>query len=218
MKSSVLFSFFDFGVRLYTTLQIWLYKIRVNVIQPISIALAPPVQPTGKVPEKNSENTISVIKQGVVFECLPEETTRGADFCVVSRPDFPGTTYNKVVLASTHDMEKYFSTPNIVYRKCDFKFLSVELVISDRRMNLSLFLQDKYNYYMIGNKLNKAFLLYFVKTHAKQEYIDTFKDPEFQYLLSGEFEVNIIDNMCEIISMDGNSALDFFEDMYKIAD
>jgi len=220
MKSAVLFSFFDFGVRLYTTAQIAWFKLMTNFVIPFKTSASDFINlyviPVKKRIPHYTGNTFSIVNHGEIFMCFEEETIKNTDFCLVKQRTHPGNSSNMIVLRNKNNFKKYLLDAESTYQECAFKFISMEIVIDNKRLHVPLFLQDNYNYFMVDNEVDKDFMLYFIKTHLLSEYQDIFGDTSFHNIINGEFQFDIIDHNCESKCIDGQATIKFFKEAYEI--
>ena len=158
----------------------------------------------------------SFVNHGEIFMCFEEETIKNTDFCLVKQRTHPGNSSNMIVLRNKNNFKKYLLDAESTYQECAFKFISMEIVIDNKRLHVPLFLQDNYNYFMVDNELDKDFMLYFIKTHLLSEYQDIFGDTSFHNIINGEFQFDIIDHNCESKCIDGQATIKFFKEAYEI--
>jgi len=105
------------------------------------------------------------------------------DFILLTRID-EGNIKNKSIYYSLPD-DKDISVPDL---KSNLNLIMVEIMIQDSSI-LVHFKNDVYNYLIDGNIFDCSFLIYFLKTHYKDEY----KKLNMEYLCERNIKMKIID-------------------------
>ncbi len=227
MSQSLLFDVFQFGMRTFTFAQIkWQYFVTTYYSPFLNQLNKKLIFFFGKDAEdaSNSKNkkspTIDVIKDGYSHASLPIEYIKYADLFVMCQDDNQTECQNIVAIDNPISrIQNVFD--EYVYSKklCNLKFISVEISINDLKFPIYLYKKDEYNYFIEGNIIDKKFLNYFIKHHKLVgEYVNVFEDDySFLWVKEGNFELEIIDQDCNVIRMDGQQKLTLMEDTYNIS-
>ena len=109
-------------------------------------------------------------------------------------------------------MVLYHSIPdNLEYRQVNYKFIQIEIVLGDICFNIKLS-NESYNFYVVNNKIDCEFILYFLKIY----YIDRITSLSNDVLLN--YKINIIDQDVNKIELDRNKTLTFQENSYILTE
>ena len=95
------------------------------------------------------------------------------------------------------------------------RFLALGLKIGNNTLDISFFEQDTYNYYLVGNKIDKNLLKYIIKTHYSDEFVTIFGD-DFSILDNSEYEISIIDHNANFITVNKSDAITIQQSEYVI--
>ena len=144
-------------------------------------------------PNIDSLETIEFIKDGnIVFST---NKINSFDFVDII-PSFDFILYTKIFQQSA-DKKIMYEIPtkesDFKIEKTNYKFMLIELFIENKVYKIDLS-TNIYNYYIVDNKINKAFLLFYLKKHLNNDCIKT---PLENYSLKIMDECICIKN-CEI--------------------
>jgi len=112
----------------------------------------------------------------------------------------------KIILHYKPDDEKIKYIESSKLEQADYKFIMTEISIDDKKIVVH-FTNDKYNYLMVSNKLDKDFIIYFLKTH----YNELVKDLEIE-----NYIIKIIDHNVNVIEFDNTQTLLINKSGYEI--
>jgi len=112
----------------------------------------------------------------------------------------------KLILHYNPDDEKKKYIESLKTEQADYKFIMTEITVKDKKLVIH-FTNDKYNYLIVDNKLNKNFINYFLKTH----YNDLVEDFEIE-----NYSIKIIDHNVNIIEFDSTKSLLINKTGYEI--
>jgi hypothetical protein len=128
--------------------------------------------------------------------------------------------FNKVVFKNKVDMDNAISqnTKEEVGELTDWSFISVALTLPDYNGELRLELkrEDEYSYYVVGNVLNVAFLLFFLQEHYPHEYAEMAGDRGYDCITNGDFSLQIFDHNVNIIKLGKEESLQFTKEGYNV--
>jgi hypothetical protein len=123
------------------------------------------------------------------------------------------TSYKNTYIVLLNDCENnncitmYENVPEIIdYKTCKICLINIELVYNKQTYEIKL-KNDKYNFYIVNNKLNTTFFKYYLKNILKVKIND---DEIFNYTVS------IIDNNVEYVNLSQDNYLLFNEFNYTI--
>ena len=103
----------------------------------------------------------------------------------------------KIILHYEPTSEKKKHIESLEYNQANYKFIMTEITIDDKKIILH-FTTDKYNYLIENNRLDKDFIIYFLKTH----YNELVKDLEIE-----NYSIKIIDHNVNIIELNNTMSL-----------
>jgi len=112
----------------------------------------------------------------------------------------------KVILHYNPDSEKIKYIESSKLEQADYKFIMTEISIWDKKIIVH-FTNDKYNYLIVHNKLDKDFINYFLKAH----YNDLVKDLEIE-----NYSIKIIDDNVNVVEFDNSRSLLINKSDYEI--
>lgn len=112
----------------------------------------------------------------------------------------------KCVLHYKPDDEKKKYIESLEHNQSNYKFILSEITINDKKIVIH-FTTDKYNYLIVHNKLDKDFIIYFLKTH----YNELIKDLEIE-----NYTIKIIDHNVNIVEFDNTKSLLINKSGYEI--
>jgi hypothetical protein len=139
----------------------------------------------GKVITKynRTDTIINVIKEGTPFYIF-------SDF----NSDLNSIRINKKIIQNT--------TITFDYELSNIQFILVEIILGDKTYKINL-KDEKYNYYLVDNILDKKFFTYFLIN-----FVDS--NLTYDYIYNHDnFMVKIIDNNVEIKDIDMSNNLNF---------
>jgi len=112
----------------------------------------------------------------------------------------------KQVLHYKPDDEKKKYIESLKIEQADYKFIMTEISIADKKIVVH-FTNDKYNYLIVHNKLDKDFINYFLKNN----YSELIKDLEIE-----NYTIKIIDHNVNIVEFDNTKSLLINKSGYEI--
>jgi hypothetical protein len=112
----------------------------------------------------------------------------------------------KLILHYKPDDEKIKCIETSKLEQADYKFIMTEISIADKKIIVH-FTNDKYNYLIVHNKLDKDFINYFLKNH----YSELVKDLELE-----NYIIKIIDHNVNVIEFDNTRTLLINKTGYEI--
>ena len=112
----------------------------------------------------------------------------------------------KLILHYNPDDSKIKYIESLELEQANYKFIMTEITIDDKKIVVH-FTNDKYNYLIVNNKLDKGFIIYFLKTH----YNDLVKD-----LQTENYTIKIIDHNVNIVEFDNTKSLFINKNVYEI--
>jgi len=193
--------FFEYAIRIFTILQMEYYKFMREFGWPVyyKFFLGQPYPYPITIVEPRS---FYYIKDGNV-----DVNTDGShDFIVCEDNN------NNAIIRSV-DFNK--NNEEFTLDKSDISFVSMELHIGEESMEIELS-NKVYNYYIVGNILDKTFFKYFIKTRYSNEYKETFNDDDFSLLDENKYIIHIIDHNVGIVQFDTNKTLHIQQTGYKL--
>ena len=153
------------------------------------------------------KNSMEIVKNGeTIFtsdekEYLKYESLEGDyDFIVYSDVSKHGKT-NNVIYKTIPTDGYHYKTSNVSFFLVDFEYLENNSVPQEIH-----FKTDEYNYYIVGNEINEAFMKYFLQKH----YPDLYKGENTRYTLT------IIDNNVSKVIIDNKQSIQFLENSYNL--
>jgi hypothetical protein len=161
----------------------------------------------GETSEK-TDNLIYAIKNGNILEILSLQN--GSLKTVLQESEIDFFIYN-----SLHDigynilLKKIDDNLSYEFGKTSYKFLQVEIILEKKSFLVS-FSNDKYNFYIINNFINRSFILYFLKTYYK----DLIVDCSDEYL--SNYKIKIIDQSINLIELVNTDELVFEKNTYVL--
>ena len=150
-------------------------------------------------------NDIEIIKYNkVLLRCKSKNVIMYnplyMDFFIYS--DIHNSPVNKIVCKDVYSFMKN-------YNKCNFKLCSLSLILSAKEhYNIRLSTED-YNYYIVGNIIDKYLILYLL---YRQHGIDIVDAEDVSYM------IEMIDNNMELVYVSEKNIIILLEDSYKIKD
>jgi len=112
----------------------------------------------------------------------------------------------KLILHYNPDDEKIKYIESLKVEQADYKFIMTEISIADKKIVIH-FTTDKYNYLIVHNKLDKDFIIYFLKTH----YSELIKDLELE-----NYIIKIIDDNVNVVEFGNTRSLLINKTGYEI--
>jgi len=190
---------FEFGIRIFTILQIEYYKFMKEFGWPVYYKFFLGEPYPIKVVEPRS---FSYIKDGKV-----DVNTDGSYDFIVCEDN------NNHAIIRKEEVNKI--NEDLTLNDSGISFVSMELHIGENSMEVELS-NKVYNYYIVGNILDNTFFKYFIKTRYSDEYKKTFEDDDFSLLDKNDYIIHIIDQNVEIIQFDANKCLHIQEKGYNL--
>ncbi len=118
-------------------------------------------------------------------------------------------SYDFAIISWLDESKKYINK-KLVYDKAetkvavgefsDIKFMLVEIKIGDNEPHKIDLKNDEFNYYLIGNKFNKQFFIYYLRNYLNVKEID-----------DNKFSIKIIDQDVKTIELDFTDKNEFIE-------
>ena len=112
----------------------------------------------------------------------------------------------KIILHFEPTSEKKKYIESLEYNQANYKFIMTEITMDDKKIVVH-FTTDKYNYLIVNNKLDKDFIIYFLKTH----YNELVKDLETE-----NYTIKIIDHNVNIVELTNTTTLLINKTGYEI--
>ncbi len=105
----------------------------------------------------------------------------------------------------TYYKMEYKDDESFEFKPCNYTFTSINLTdISEEEKDYEINIcDDKFNYFCVGNKVNKYFLSW---------YLQKFHNTE----LPEKYKLSIIDHECEIIDLESDKIISFQEKNYEV--
>ncbi len=153
---------------------------------------------------------LSSMTKDVFLETKNNENIIPFEFVLYSSIDNTQTnkeTTNHCIYHTLEDVENKLTT----VEKCDYKFFTMSVSIKDvdthveKTYNLIL-KNDRENYYMVGNKINKVFICYWLF----QKYGLDF---DWRYIT---YRMDLLDNEFKIFSLTEDECIVFSKDSYDV--
>lgn len=95
------------------------------------------------------------------------------------------------------------------------RFLSLGLKIGLDTLEISFFEEKSYNYYLVGNKIDKNLLKYIIKTHYSDGFVRMFGD-DFSVLDTCDYELSIIDHNANFITVNKSDSIIIEQSEYRV--
>ena len=95
-----------------------------------------------------------------------------------------------------------------------WEFLSCEIEMNEKKMNIKLYQKDKYCFFINGSRIDKYVLQYVVNSYYLKESEDIFGAPID--LINNKFLLNIIDNDVRIITTPGDTVFKIHKENYTM--
>jgi len=97
-----------------------------------------------------------------------------------------GTATNKII---TNNEKIYLNNNTIIFEQSEIKFILVEFIVGDKHFKLD-FKTDTYNFYVVGNIINRQFILYFMNNiyddHLSIQDLNKYGDKHYLKILDHE--------------------------------
>lgn len=229
MSNSILFDVFQYGIRTFTFAQIKWRNFIANYYSPflnqlnkkLTLFFGEQTEDDESKKKNSRYPTLNVIKDGMSYLDLPIDYIKYADLFVTSFQDKEKSTCQNIVAIPNPENKvcDIFNTYLMNKKPCNFKFLSVEISINDLKFPIHLYKSDEYNYFIEGNVIDRKFLNYFIKEHKLlNDYVKVFEDDyNFLWVKEGDYDLEIIDQDCNVVNIGGNQKITLLEETYNIS-
>ena len=93
-------------------------------------------------------------------------------------------------------------------------FLSCEIEMNEKKMNINLYQKNKYCFFTTGSRIDKYVLQYVVNSYYSKEVENIFSEPID--LINNKFLLNIIDNDVRMITTSGDTVFKIDKENYTM--
>lgn len=95
------------------------------------------------------------------------------------------------------------------------RFLALGLKIGSDTLEISFFEENSYNYYLVGNKIDKNLLKYIINTHYSDGFVTMFGN-DFSILDTCDYELSIIDHNANFLTINKSDSIIIEQSEYHI--
>ena len=190
----------------FSKLQIFAFKVNEQINQIIETTPA-------LLKLKNDINLLIELKPGKVLmhEFIKDgKITEFYDFDSLNKPD--------LMIFSWLDNDKKYVNKKIIYENgcanvaevSDIKFMLIEIKIGESKPHKIDLKNDKFNYYLVGNKFTKSFFIFYLKHYLEVQDIDS----------DAQMTLKIIDhdvNKVELSFTEKNESIILEKNGYKLS-
>ena len=199
------FAFYVFNsiINVYTFCEFYMKMIKINYINPFL---------TNVLGIKFEEEQFVVSKE-LIRSGNSVGKFDNKFFIVPERNDFVLYTYgyDKFVC----DFESEEQIKNLINPESSKAgFLSCEIEMNEKKMNINLYQKNKYCFFTTGSRIDKYVLQYVVNSYYSKEVENIFSEPID--LINNKFLLNIIDNDVRMITTSGDTVFKIDKENYTM--
>lgn len=153
------------------------------------------------------------------FEQMEEVTANcvknGIEICDAtgSVDDFDFIVYKKGI----HSQFVLSHGEKFTCKLSSIKFMTVDLKMDGKSLALSFFEKDRYNYYVVNNRIDNKTLKFIINTHYSDEFVNMFGH-ECSILDNYDYNLNIIDQNVNIVNVNKCNTIIIEENDYRIVE
>jgi hypothetical protein len=136
---------------------------------------------------------------------IKKETQVEHDFVVVINYKYEKTYYIFIDKLRHNNLDILTNNKISSLKECNFRFMSFELDTGTKKYDIKLNF-DKTTFYIVGNVINKEFLLYYIKNIIKDKNVDSLD----------KYNICLMDQNVDIKYLTQENQILLFEDQYNI--
>jgi hypothetical protein len=192
---------------IYYYSRVQLYLIQFNIIKKKVIKFI-----SSNIFKKNASENYEIIKNGkiqtITKQILDNDTDLINSCHLIIYSDYTENDDNQCINKIVLHPKAYNSSND--YTTTNYSFIQSNIVFEDGTEIDLKFKNENYNYYIVGNIINKKFILYFLRKH----YTNHVKDFSDNFITN--YKIKIIDQNINILQVNDNEVLEMKQDNYTI--
>jgi hypothetical protein len=183
-----------------------LLQIKYNKIKKIILYKIPELNKLNTKYADNNDNDINIILDGKIIKNINKDNIINKsveeiqNLYNIQTYDFLIYSENSKKCILNFNLNGVFKEEDFICESSDFKFISSEIILKDKRINID-FKVNNHNYYLINNIFDAKFILFFMYEYYNEEvkYLDISEILEYKLeILDQNVNKDIFDKFSKI--------------------
>ena len=200
------FAFYVFNsiINVYTFCEFYMKMIKINYINPFL---------TNVLGIKFEEKQFVVSKEFISNGSVVGKIDDKDDLIIPESIDFVLYTFGHDKFVCNFESKEQIK--NLIKPESSKAgFLSCEIEMNEKKMNINLYQKNKYCFFTTGSRIDKYVLQYVVNSYYSKEVENIFSEPID--LINNKFLLNIIDNDVRMITTSGDTVFKIDKENYTM--